>query len=73
MIRDIDYEEDFTTSMSLHKRQLSPEQLHKFEGPGVGLLGLAASPDGRYALASGKDGSVRLYRLPGAGAPAPKP
>ena len=32
MIRDIDYEEDFTASMDLHKRKLSDDQLRKFEG-----------------------------------------
>jgi GTP cyclohydrolase I len=32
MIRDIDYEEDFTTTIDLQARQISPEQLRKFEG-----------------------------------------
>lgn len=32
MIRDIDYEEDFTASMDLHKRKLSDDQLRKFQG-----------------------------------------
>jgi GTP cyclohydrolase I len=32
MIRDIDYEEDFTASMDLHRRKLSDDQLRKFQG-----------------------------------------
>lgn len=32
MIRDIDYEEDFTASMDLHRRKISDDQLRKFQG-----------------------------------------
>jgi WD40 repeat protein len=49
----------------------SGQLLQAFDGPRYGLLGLAVSPDGRYALTGAKDGVVRLWRLPDP--PAPKP
>lgn len=39
---------------------------YRFPGhtPGLAILGLAVSPDGRFAVSGGTDQSVRLWRLP---------
>jgi WD40 repeat protein/serine/threonine protein kinase len=40
------------------------KEVCRFAGPENGVFSLAFSPDGRSALASGTDGTVRLFRLP---------
>jgi WD40 repeat protein len=45
-------------------------ELHHFEGYQGAVLGVAFSPDGRHALSSDSQYTVRLWRLP---APEPRP
>jgi WD40 repeat protein len=40
------------------------EELHCFTGHTDGVIGVALSPDERYALSGSLDGSMRLWRLP---------
>jgi len=48
-----------------------PKELHVFRGPWTPLNAVALSPDGRWCLAGGSDGSLRLWRMPKVGAAAP--
>jgi WD40 repeat protein len=40
------------------------KELHCFTGHTEGVIGVALSPDGRYALSGSYDGTMRLWRLP---------